>query len=416
MAYWSGRYRLDDLIAEGGFAQVWKGYDQELQRVVAVKVPKPSRLGSVEAFIAEARKVARLKHPGIVPIFDTAGCAVQGGGQAGTCFLVSEFVEGGSLADLIRKQPVPSPDAARFVAEVAEALHYAHQQGFIHRDIKPGNILLDHHGRALLTDFGIAVTTDEPDSPALGTLRYMSPEQVEGKPVDARSDIYSLGVVFHELLTGKVPYSSTDPNLLRPEISGGVKLAPSIPVELRPICRKLLERVATARYTSAGELAADLRRFLATGGRSSARWKVIGAAVVVSLLLFGIGLVVWQMNQDGTKPDLKNNEKPQITSKTPATVEAALALGKSKFDKNYFEAAEEAYTEAIRLDGKCAEAYKQRGACKFNQGKFKESLPDFTKALELDPKDAEVRKFRRWPIRRFGNSMKLSPTWRLPSS
>ncbi len=296
----AGRYRLDELIAEGGFAQVWRGYDQELQRVVAVKVPKPGRLGSVEAFMAEARRVAKLKHPGIVPIFDTAGCAVPAGREGGSCFLVSEYVEGGSLADQMRRGPVPPADAARFVAEVAEALHYAHRQGFVHRDIKPANILIDHHGRALLTDFGIAVTTEEEAGSALGTLRYMSPEQVDGKPVDARSDLFSLGVVLHELLTGKVPYSSAEPNVLRREIVAGPTPAVSIPAGLRRICRKLLGRAPAARFASAGELAADLRQFLATGVRTGGRWWLTGG--VAGLLLAGVGLAIW-FNQPHSEGD-----------------------------------------------------------------------------------------------------------------
>jgi tetratricopeptide (TPR) repeat protein/tRNA A-37 threonylcarbamoyl transferase component Bud32 len=403
----AGRYRLDDLIAEGGFAQVWKGYDQELQRVVAIKLPKPGRLGSVEAFIAEARRVARLKHPGIVPIFDTAGCAVQAGGQGGVCFLVSEYVEGGSLADLIRRQPVPPADAARFVAEVAESLHYAHRQGFVHRDIKPGNILLDHHGRALLTDFGIATTTQEAGGSSLGTLRYMSPEQVEGKPVDARSDLYSLGVVLYESLTGKLPYSSTEPNVLRREIVAGTAPAAAIPVELRRICRKLLERLPASRYATAGELATDLRRYLASVSTSSGRWKAVGAGAV-ALLLAGIGSFVWLQSQPVTSPDTRVGGQQAATKskEQPATVEVALALGKKKFDQNYFEAAEEAYTQAIRLDPTCAEAYKRRGACKFNQGRVKDSLPDFSKALELAPDDTEAYK---WRALAYANLQDFSP-------
>jgi tetratricopeptide (TPR) repeat protein/tRNA A-37 threonylcarbamoyl transferase component Bud32 len=391
----AGRYRLDELIAEGGFAQVWKGYDQELQRAVAVKVPKPGRLGSVEAFIAEARRVAKIKHPGIVPIFDTAGCAVQAGQPGGTCFLVSEYVEGGSLADRIRRGPVPPADAARFVAEVAEALHYAHRQGFVHRDIKPGNILLDHHGRALLTDFGIATTTDEAGEASFGTLRYMPPEQVEGKPVDGRSDLYSLGIVLHELLTGRLPYSSDEPNMLRREIVAGITPATSIPAGLRRICRKLLERVPAARYASAGELAAELRRYLASGSRSLGRWKVIVTGIV-ALLLASVGLAIWLQNRAGTMLDTRDSGQPAVTDrkKKPATVKEALALGKKKFDQNFFEQAEEAYTEAIRLDTTCAEAYKRRGACKFNEGRVKDSLPDFGKALELDPDDAEAYRLR----------------------
>jgi tetratricopeptide (TPR) repeat protein/tRNA A-37 threonylcarbamoyl transferase component Bud32 len=390
----AGRYRLDDLIAEGGFAQVWKGFDLELQRVVAVKMPKPSRLGSVDAFIAEARKVARLKHPGIVPIFDTGGCAVQRGQQGGSCFLVSEHVEGGSLADLVAKGSLPSSVAARLVAEVAEALHYAHEQGFIHRDIKPGNILIDHHGRARITDFGIAVTTDEAGGPALGTLRYMSPEQVEGKPVDVRSDVFSVGMVLFELLTGRLPYSSADPITLRKEIiagTGDLRFTGNADARLLRICNKAKQRNPGDRYSSAGEMAADLRRFLA--GDSSGRWKLAGAvALVLILILIGVGLFVGLQNRGSPSTNPTNAEKPAI--KKPASVDDALALGKKKFDRNYFEDAEKAYTEAIHLDPKSVEAYKRRGACKFNLGNFRESLPDFTKAIELDPNDAELCKVR----------------------
>ena len=190
----AGRYRLDVKIAEGGFAEVWRGYDLELRRAVAVKVPKQGRLPSTERFIAEARRVAGLKHPGVVPVFDV-------GREGDSCFIVSEFVEGGSLADRIAKNRPTPQEAARLVAEVAETLAYAHRQGFVHRDIKPGNILLDHHGRAPLTDFGIAFSPDDKgEGGSFGTLPYMSPEQVEGNALDHRSDIYSLGIVLYELL------------------------------------------------------------------------------------------------------------------------------------------------------------------------------------------------------------------------
>ncbi len=203
----AGRYRLDEKIAEGGFAEVWKGYDLELRRAVAVKVPKAGRLLSTERFMAEARRVAGLKHPGVVPVFDV-------GRDGESCFIVSEFVEGGSLADRIAKDRPRQQEAVRLVAEVAETLAYAHRQGFVHRDIKPGNILIDQHGRALLADFGIARSPDdgaESGAVSFGTLAYMSPEQVEGQAVDHRADIYSLGVVLYELLTGQLPHQGTDP-------------------------------------------------------------------------------------------------------------------------------------------------------------------------------------------------------------
>ncbi len=387
----AGRYRLDQLIAEGGFAQVWRGFDLLLQRAVAIKMPK--RLGSVEAFIAEARKVARLKHHGIVPIFDV-------GKEDNTCFLVSEFVEGGSLADRIAKNKPSHQESARIIADVAEALQYAHQEGFVHRDIKPGNILLDHHGRGLLTDFGIAVTTDETSGPSFGTLAYMAPEQVEGKASDSRSDIYSLGVVLHELLTGRLPYQAADPNALRREIvSGPVNLfstPPSVHSELKRLCQKCLARNPADRYASAGQLAADLRRFLGSAGAGSGTRKFIGG--VTAILLMVSAAIGWflknndqPVEQDQPGATIKQNE-------TPPSLEAVLALGKQHFDRKDFKEAIAAYSSAIKKKPDCAEAYHRRGASLFNVGKLQEALVDFDKAVELAPKNAELRRHRALPL------------------
>ena len=250
------RYRLDHLIAEGGFAQVWRAYDKELQRIVAVKIPKPSRLESTDSFLAEARRVARLKHPGIVPVHDV-------GVENGTCFIVSEFVEGGSLGDqLARFSPTPE-QVVRWITEIADALEYAHLHGVIHRDIKPANILIDHHGRALLADFGIAQSANKTGSfaPSLGTLRYMAPEQLDGQSATPASDVFSLGLVLHEALAGKLPYSSDSPSVVRREIAQGLNKAVShtIPGPLRPVCEKALNREPQKRHTSATHFSTDLK-------------------------------------------------------------------------------------------------------------------------------------------------------------
>jgi serine/threonine protein kinase len=245
-----GRYRLDKLVAEGGFAYVWLGFDEELQRPVALKMPKPNRAFSTESFIAEARRVAKLKHPGIVQVHDT-------GRDGDSCFIVSEFVEGGSLADQLNRNCPTQVQAIRWVIQIAEALEYAHVHGVVHRDIKPANILIDHHNRALLADFGVSASN-------LGTLSYVSPEQLEGKPTDPRSDVYSLGVVLHEVLTGTIPYSSREPNNLRKEIVSGVQSvsASELSEELKRICSKALRRDPNDRYQSPAHVGADLGKCL----------------------------------------------------------------------------------------------------------------------------------------------------------
>ncbi len=281
----AGRYRLDRLAGEGGFGQVWKGYDLELERPVAVKVPKPSRRFSeeeIERFVAEARKVARLRHPGIVAVHDIHR-------SAGAYFFVSDWIEGNDLASRMRQGRLPRDQAVRIVTEVALALAYAHRQGIIHRDIKPGNILLDGNAAALVTDFGIAATEQEllhepRSTPA--TLAYASPEQLSGQPIDTRSDLWSLGVVLHELLVGNLPFDDPDPAALREKIASHEPpplrtVDGTIPPGLERICLKCLAKNPADRYATAQGLADDLAAHL---GRRTRRWP--------GLLLGGIALLL----------------------------------------------------------------------------------------------------------------------------
>jgi serine/threonine protein kinase len=276
----ANRYRLDELVAEGGFAQVYRAYDTELQRTVAIKIPKPSKLESKDAFLAEARRVARLKHESIVPVHDV-------GVEGDTCFIVTEYVEGGSLADKLVSGRIPREQALRWVSEIADALEYAHLNGVIHRDVKPANVLIDHHGRAKLADFGIAhsATKTGEFAPSLGTLRYMSPEQLEGKPSDHRSDLYSLGVVLYEVLTGRIPYSSSEPNVLRKEIVLG---KPSdwptdFPKDIREICQKALSKSPHQRHASSAQFGAELRR-VESGRRGGIVWPWIALLIATPAL------------------------------------------------------------------------------------------------------------------------------------
>jgi eukaryotic-like serine/threonine-protein kinase len=261
------RYRLDALIGVGGFGRVYKGFDTWLDRPVAVKVPKVDRpvgVEEVDQCRIEAKKVARLRHPNIVPVHDV-------GKDGGSCFIVSEWIDGENLANRIQNQRLPQRQAVRIIAEVADALGYAHAHGYVHRDIKPANILLDGSGRAYLTDFGIAVVEGEllKDVGAAGTLPYMAPEQLDGGlgPADHRADIYSLGVVLFESLTGLRPFRAESPFDLREQILAGDVPPPrsieaSVPEALERFCLRCLSQSPNDRYQEANSLAADLRRFL----------------------------------------------------------------------------------------------------------------------------------------------------------
>ena len=263
-----GRYRIDRLLGKGGFGLVYLARDDQLARPVAIKVPH-SRLilrgEDAEAYLTEARTVANLDHPNIVPVYDIGSTAEF------PCFVVSKFIDGTDLAAKLNHSPLSLQEAVELVATVAEALHHAHKQGLVHRDIKPGNILLDKTGEPFVVDFGLALREQYVGKgPCFaGTPAYMSPEQArgEGHRVDSRSDIFSLGVVMYELLTGRRPFQGDSKQELLEKI-GTFEVRPprqwddAIPKEVERICVKSLAKRAVERYTTAKDMADDLRYWL----------------------------------------------------------------------------------------------------------------------------------------------------------
>jgi serine/threonine-protein kinase len=252
------RYRLDERIAAGGVGQVWRATDLLLERAVAVKVLRPEYADhpeTLERFRKEARNAGALSDSHVAQVYDYGPS-----GPEGSPYLVMEFVDGPSLADLLAADPIEPAQALDVIAQAAEGLAAAHKAGVVHRDIKPGNILISREGRVKVTDFGIAYAAGQAPVTApglvMGTTQYMAPERIAGNPGTAASDLYALGIVLHECLTGMPPHDGTAADVMAAHLYLPLPPLPAnVPAELDVLVDRLTAKDPAKRIRDARELA-----------------------------------------------------------------------------------------------------------------------------------------------------------------
>jgi len=329
-----GRYKIKSEMGRGGMSTVYRAYDPSFDREVAVKVLPREMMHNLifrARFKRELKMVASLEHPAIVPVYDV-------GDDEGQPYFVMRYMSGGSLADWLTKGALPLQDTAIIIERLASALDYAHRKGIVHRDIKPDNVLFDTNNNPCLTDFGIAKLTEAGISATgggnVGTPAYVSPEQAQGGKVDSRSDVYGMGVIIYEMLTGKKPYDAETPmsmvvsHITQP-IPDILQVKPDLPSEVDAIIKTAMAKDKEDRYPSAIELSHALNKVAfgsettlpssstllnrqKTSDSSRARTSLIAGGAVLLIVLAGL------LGLRGRLPFLSPASNPTI-SLTPVS-------------------------------------------------------------------------------------------------
>jgi serine/threonine protein kinase len=320
-----GRYDIVERLGKGSMGEVFLAHDPHIDRRVALKVLQKDHLASkeiVNRFIKEAKAIGRLSHPGIVSVYDV-------GKDHGTIFIAMEYLQGQPLQEAVRTRNLDMASSVSICSQVAEALDYAHQKGIVHRDIKPSNLILTDKNQVKLTDFGIArfedasLTLKTRSGDILGTPAYMAPEQISGRTVDNRSDLYSLGVILYELLAGRRPFiEDTIAGLFRAiaehQITPPIKVKPSIPPGLNALVLKAMEKEPDRRFQSGAELVSALGAYLPNAKtdfrapKKATRYKRLGWIV----LFLALGVAGWQAYRYLSANQL-SNAWVHITSEPP---------------------------------------------------------------------------------------------------
>lgn len=348
---YGGRYRLISRIAVGGMGEVWKAHDPIILRDVAIKILKPEYMGDpgfLERFRTEAKHAARVNHEGIANVYDY-------GEDSGSAFLVMELVPGDSLAKILEQRKfLPEMEVLDIVAQTARALYAAHQEGLVHRDVKPGNLLITPEGQVKITDFGIARVADQVSLTAtgqvMGTVQYLAPEQATGKPATPSTDIYSLGIVAYESLSGKRPF--TGENQMNIAMSQIKDVPPPLPEELDPAVQELimacLAKKAVMRPATALELAQRAEKISGKSPRGQYNTRMIETvnqlpqtttfietveasavkpaavwpwiSVVVILVLTAVGVIIAMISHPAPTATPTPTETPTVTE-TPTPTE-----------------------------------------------------------------------------------------------
>src|SRR6266446_1877821 len=383
-----GDYELLEEVGRGGQGVVFRARQKSLNRTVALKVISLGQWASkphLKRFRLEAEAAARLEHPGIVPIHEV-------GERDGSCYFSMQFIEGGQLDEVVRREPMPIRRAVELIAKVARTVHYAHEHGILHRDIKPGNILLDAKGEPHLTDFGLARLVETESTvtrtlEVLGTPSYMAPEQAAANNTQLTSatDVYGLGAVLYQLLTGHPPFAGgttyeTIKMVLETEPRRPRLCNPKVDRDLETICLKCLEKEPAKRYASAQSLAEDIERFLRNepirSRRSSQlehvwRWckrKPLVASLTAAIILVvaaGFAGVFWELPRVQEQRTLARRAK--LSAQEKARLEAEQTNNPAAYDAYlrgrafpggwHEEGAIQLFQEAVKLDPSFALAW-----------------------------------------------------------